>query len=488
MKNWAKQLAGAVLVLVFALAVGGFVLVLRAQQQSLASTMAAAHIRAVSPPDGATNVPVMGEIRADYLSRPAHDPAIVLDPVAGITLDNSHWDGTSFVIDYRGLRENSLYHAELDQDDASQAGGQNDVKQSGQHKQSDSTQTGDQKQINVRWSFRTGTLHAATPTPTPIVSTPTPTPTISVTPTASPSPTPGLIWYSGDSTPGTIAASGIDWNAKAIKTVRWVGTLQAPDGRLIYNATTPSTDIYDADGNMAGSIAGSPAMWADDSRQFCGISYQAASATRNLLMLRLDGSVHTVGPVALQDGAGKPVQTVSVVACSGLTGRAVVVGSSDGFNWSMAMISLTDGSVIYQMRYPNPPTRFAASHDGHYVAEQIGGGSATLIRELPSGTVVGQVTGITVQGFSWDGTLVAGGIQGNSGFTGAEVIRWQDRQVVWNRCGCPSPFQVSVIAQPDGSKLAVGTLDQHRMGTLTIVDASGAAQPVVANKPILLMF
>src|SRR6202165_1090851 len=154
MKNWAKQLAGAVRVLVVGLAGGGFVLVLRAQQQSLASTMAAAHIRAVSPADGATNVPVMGEIRADYLSRPAHDPAIKLDPAAGVTLDNAHWDGTTFVIDYRGLRESSLYHAELDQDDASQAGGQNDVKQSGQHKQNDSTQTGDQKQIKVRWSFR----------------------------------------------------------------------------------------------------------------------------------------------------------------------------------------------------------------------------------------------------------------------------------------------------------------------------------------------
>jgi hypothetical protein len=470
MKNWAKQLAGAILVLVFALASGGFVMVLRAQQETLASTMAAAHIRALNPPDGATNVVISGEIRADYLTRPASDPVIKLEPPVGVTLDNPHWDGTTFVVDYHGLRDNSLYHVELDQDDW--------------------PGKGEHKQIKVRWSFRTGTLHVATPTPSVSTPTPTPspTPTVSVTPTASPSPTPNLIWYSGDSTPGTIASNGLDWNGKRIKTVRWVGTLQAPDGRLIYNAITPSTDIYDADGNMAGSIAGSPAMWADDSHQFCGISYQAASARRSLLMLRLDGSVHTVGPVALQDGAGKPVQTVSVVACSGLTGRAVVVGSSDGFNWSMAMISLTDGSVIYQMRYPNPPTRFAASHDGHYIAEQIGGGSATLIRELPSGTVVGQVTGITVQGFSWDGTLVAGGIQGNSGFTGAEVIRWQDRQVVWNRCGCPAPLQVSVIAQPDGSKLAVGTLDQLRMGTLTIVDASSAAQPVVANKPIQLIF
>ncbi|HVS08063.1 MAG TPA: hypothetical protein VHK65_18100, partial [Candidatus Dormibacteraeota bacterium] len=60
MKNWAKQLSGAGMVLVFALAIGGFVMILRAQQQSLASTLAAAHIRSVSPPDGATNVPVSG--------------------------------------------------------------------------------------------------------------------------------------------------------------------------------------------------------------------------------------------------------------------------------------------------------------------------------------------------------------------------------------------------------------------------------------------
>src|SRR5260370_19512654 len=117
MKNGVKQLAGAILVLVFALAVGGFVMVLRAQQGGLASTMAAAHIRAVSPPDGATNVPVDGAIRADYVSRPVHDPAITLEPPVGVTLDNPHWDGTTFVVDYHGLRDNSLYHVELDQDD-----------------------------------------------------------------------------------------------------------------------------------------------------------------------------------------------------------------------------------------------------------------------------------------------------------------------------------------------------------------------------------
>ena len=487
MKNWAKQLTGAVLVLVFALAVGGFVMILRAQQGSLASTMAAAHIRAVSPPDGATNVPLSGEIRAEYMSRPAKDPTIKLDPPAGVTLDNSHWDGPTFVIDYHGLRDSSLYHVELDQDDSAPTGGGSDVTQTGQHKQNDSTQNGGHTQIKVRWSFRTGSLHAVTPKP--VVSV-TPKPGISVTPSPSSPATPDLIWYSGSRVPGTIAFNGIDWNGKQVKTLNRAGTVQSPDGRRIYNSMTPSTDIYDADGNRAGTIASySPSMWADDSRQFCGITYQTGSAPRNLVLMALDGGVRTVGPVALQDVAGKPVQEVSLAACSDLAGRAVVVGASNGFLWSMAMISLTDGSVIYQTKYPNPPTHFAASHDGHYVAEQYGGASATLIRELPGGNVVGQVTGITVQGFSWDGSLVAGGIPGNGGLTGAEVIRWQNRQVVWNGCGCPSPVQVSVIAQPDGSKLAVATDDHNLVGTLVIVDANGAAQSVpVGNQPFRPLF
>ncbi|TMD87043.1 MAG: hypothetical protein E6I78_03695, partial [Chloroflexi bacterium] len=100
MKSWAKQLAGAVLVLVFALAVGGFVMILRAQQNGLAATMASANVRAVSPVDGAINVPLSGELRADYVSRPKQDPSIKVEPPVGVTLDATHWDGTTFVLHY----------------------------------------------------------------------------------------------------------------------------------------------------------------------------------------------------------------------------------------------------------------------------------------------------------------------------------------------------------------------------------------------------
>lgn len=474
MKGWITQLAGVALVLVFVVAIGGFVLFLRVQQSGVAATMATAGIRAVSPADEATNIPRDGEIRADYIKRPATDPAIKLEPPAAVSLDNPHWDDATFVIDYHGLRDNSVYHVELDQDDW--------LGPKGEH-----------KQIKVRWSFRTGSERVPTPTPT-VSPTPTPTPPTSVAPTPTPSvSTPNLIWYR-DQTPGTVGGEiGLDWQGQRVKTLTWVGTTQSPDGRRIYNSMTPSTWVYDADGSRAGSIAGlAPSMWADDSQQFCGVTYQPAVAG-SLVTMPLDGSLHTVAPIALVDSAGKPVQEVSIAACSDLNGRAIVVGGSNGYVWSMAMISLVDGSVIYQRRYPNPLARLVASHDGQYVAEQLAGnatgGPYSMIRQLPSGNVVGQLTGLTVQGFSWDGSLVAGGIQGSNGLTGAEVISWQAHKVIWNGCGCPSPFAVWVIAQPGGTKLAIAATNQQLVGTLTIIDASGmSVSAPVAKHPFSPLF
>ena len=469
MKNWAKQVAGAVLVLVFALAVGGFVMVLRAQQGGLAATMAAAHIRAVSPPEGATNVPLSGEIRADYVSRPAHDPTIKLEPPVGVTLDNPQWDGATFIIDYRGLRDDSLYHVSLDQDDWSGKG--------------------EHKQIKVRWSFRTGPLRVTAPTLTP-----TPRTSLTPAPSSSPPTTPDLIWYWGTSL-GSSANNGVDWNGKQVKTTKSVANRQSPNGRLLYNSVTPSTEVYDADGNRVASIASYPApMWADDSRQFCGISNQSVSPPRSLVTMPLAGSVHTVAPIALQDSASKPAQSVSLAACSDLAGRAVVIGGSSGYVWSMAMISLTDGGVIYQTRYPNPLARIVASHDGQYIAEQLAsnanGGPVTLIRQLPSGTLVGQLSGILVQGFSWDGSLVVGSTFGNPTTQEAQVFRWRTHETVWHQCMCPHPHWLIVLAQPGGSKVAVvASTDDGAHVSFNIVDANGTSQPVpFGSTPLTPLF
>jgi hypothetical protein len=448
MRDWVKQVAGTVLVVAFALAVGGFIMVLRAQQSGPGAAMAAANLRAVSPVDGATNVPVSGDLRAEYVSRPSQDPLIKIEPPAGVTLDPGHWDGTTFVVPYSGLRENSLYHVELDQDSW--------------------TGKGEHKQIKVRWSFRTGSKE-------------TPTPTARPTSSAAPPPnsqTP-LIWYSASS------LQGLDWNGKPVKSLNLGVRVQSPDGLRLWNSGTPSTEIDDADGHPVGSIAGlSPAMWADDSRQFCAITYQPY----NLELETLDGKRHPVGAISVTPGT---MQTPQLAACSVLTGRAIVVGESNGYVWSLSMISLTDGSVIYKQSYPNPLAHLAASHDGRYVAEQLAGNAngrpTTLIRELPSGTVVGQLSDISVQAFSWDGSLVAGGTPGNASLSGAQVVRWQPHQLVWDRCGCPLAFQVRVLAEPGGTKFAIVGIYPQQQRSFTIVDANGGAQSVPVG-PIVPAF
>ena len=464
MMNWAKQLAGTVLVLVFALAVGGFVLVLRAQQGSLAATMAVAHIRAVSPPDGATNVPLSGEIRADYVSRPANDPAIKLEPPAGLTLDNPHWDGTTFVIDDHGLRANSLYHVELDQDDW--------------------TGKGEHKQIKVRWSFRTGTGQPVAPTPSPTPAAPTSSASPSVQPTAS-GP---LIWYREPST----GLHGLDWTGTQIKSLSLDSVTPSPDGLLLWrrpNTADAANTVYDADGKSVGSVLTDPTMmWADDGRTFCGVTTTPTGAY-DLDLLRINGPRVRIGAIGVTPGTK---QVPMLAACSVLTGRAVVIGQSSGYTWSVTMISLADGTVVYQHSYPNPLARIVASHDGQYIAEQFAGntnGPATLIRQLPSGTTVGQFSGIVVQRFSWDGSLVVGNTFGDPSVQEAQVMRYRTHEIVWHQCMCPHPHGLFALPQPGGSKVAVLAITDDGLHVLfTIVDANGTSKSVPVAAQSLPLF
>jgi hypothetical protein len=464
MKNWVKQLAGAILVLVFALAVGGFVMVLRAQQGGLASTMAAAHIRAVNPTDGATNVPLDGEIRADYVSRPSQDPVIKLEPPAGVTLDNPHWDGTTFVIDYHGLRDNSLYHVDLDQDDW--------------------PGKGEHKQIKVRWSFRTGTAQH-------VALTPSPTSATSASPSVPPTPSGPLIWYMGPAND----LHGLDWTGKQVKNLSPDIVIQSPDGsRLRRRPSSPggTNVVTDADGNPLGSVLVDQGMiWADDSRQFCGVTSPPA-ASYALEMLRINGPRDPVGTIRLTPATAEaPV----LAACSVLTGRAVVSGQSPyGYVSSLSMISLSDGHVIYQRSYPNAVARIVASHDGQYVAEQsasnANGGPVTLIRQLPSGSVVGQLAGVLVQGFSWDGSLVIGSTFGNPSIQDAQVIRWRTHETIWHQCMCPQPHWLVGLAQPGGTKVVVvASMNDGSVVSFNIVDANGSAQShPIGSTPITPAF
>jgi hypothetical protein len=464
MKNWAKQLAGAVLVLVFALAVGGFVMILRAQQNGVAATMAAANVRAVSPTDGAINVPLSGELRADYISRPQQDPSIKVEPPVGVTLDNAHWDGTTFVLHYSGLGASRLYHVELDQDTW--------------------TGKGEHKQIKVRWSFRTGSGTTATPTARP-TSSASPTGSPTALPSTSPASQTPLIWYRGPSSD----LHGLDWTGKEVKHLRPDVVFQSPDGLLLWRrpiSPTSSSVVTNSDGNPVGAVVSldQTMMWADDSRQFCGVTNESTGSYA-LEMLRINGTRDRIGAFSLPTS---PAQAPYLVACSVSTRQAVVIGQGGGYMWSLSLVSLTDGHVIYQRSYPNPVLRFVASHDGQYIAEQIGSTAnpVTLIRQLPSGDVIAQWGGIIVQAFSWDGSLVAGDTSGNPSIQEAQVIRVRTREVIWHQCMCPHPHGLNVLAQPGGSDMTVvATTDDGTNVSFNIVDANGRPLSVrIASTPI----
>jgi hypothetical protein len=288
----------------------------------------------------------------------------------------------------------------------------------------------------------------------------------------------------------------VDWTGKQVKMQNADIFIQSPDGlRLWRRPTVPASSsvVVDSDRNPVGSVAAldQSMMWADDSRQFCGVTKESTGSYA-LEMLRISAPPARVGAISVTPGTA---QIPALAACSVLTQQAVVIGQSSGYTWSVSLISLSDGHVIYQRSYPNPVARIVASHDGQYIAEQLGSNAnsspVTLIRQLPSGTVVGQLSGIIVQGFSWDGSLVVGNTSGNASLQEAQVIRYRNQnQVVWHQCMCPHPHWLIVLAQPAGSKVAVvASMNDGSVVSFNIVDANGSSQPVpLTSTPIYPAF
>src|SRR5260370_21692682 len=186
-------------------------------------------------------------------------------------------------------------------------------------------------------------------------------------------------------------------------------------------------------------------LWADVGRTFCGVR-TTSTGSYDLDLLRINGPRVRVGAISFTSGtAQEPVPA----ACSVLTGRAVVYGRSTYGYSSVIMMSLTDGSVVYQHNYPNPLARIVASHDGQYIAEQYrdntSGGPAALTRQPPSGTTVGQFSGIVVQGFSWDGSLVVGNTSGDPTVQEAQAYRYRTPEVVCHHSHCHPPPYLLVL-------------------------------------------
>src|SRR5260370_39674480 len=121
--------------------------------------------------------------------------------------------------------------------------------------------------------------------------------------------------------------------------------------------------------------------------------------------------------------------------------------------------------------------------------EQYGGntrgGAAVLIRQPAGGHTVGQFSGIVVQGFSWDGSLVVGNTSGDPTVQEAQVYRYRTHEVVWHQCMCPHPHWLIGLPQPAGTKVAVlVSTDDGTRASFPIADPNGTPPAVpIDNTP-----
>src|SRR2546425_6560648 len=113
----AQLAAAAAMILV---AIGAVGLVLRVRAAELAK--AAPTVSSVSPADGATGIPLAGQFRAVFATRPANVPVLKHVPDDG-RQQPARWEGSTLVVSYSGLHAKRRYEVVLAADYRSSFGG-----------------------------------------------------------------------------------------------------------------------------------------------------------------------------------------------------------------------------------------------------------------------------------------------------------------------------------------------------------------------------
>src|SRR3989442_232322 len=103
----AQLAAAAAMILV---AIGAVGLVLRVRAAELAK--AAPTVSSVSPADGATGIPLAGQFRAVFATRPANMPVLKHVPDDG-SQQPAQWEGSTLVVSYSGLHAKRRYEVGL---------------------------------------------------------------------------------------------------------------------------------------------------------------------------------------------------------------------------------------------------------------------------------------------------------------------------------------------------------------------------------------
>jgi hypothetical protein len=422
--RFSVQLAAAAAILLVALGAMGVVLKLRANELA----RSAPQVTSVFPADGARDVPLKGEIRVVFASRPASSPALRAEP-PDATLQPVEWNGTTMVVKYAGLHPSARYELILSADYRSHLGDKGRIEQRWSFTAEGPAQiaatapaageTGVARngQLSIRFARRPvvdpvirfepadGIMQAGKWTDTTwalnytglqplrayrlLLDLDFGNPAASfhkdwsftAEPGAPPKNIP-LIWYATSNPlsnrppdPNPVyRLLALDWNGTLVGSLyKTSGALQAPDGTRLFIGS----GYADQAGTLLGpalGLKGGPGSFADDSRHVCamrnatGGDFGGDGEPSWIFTGPIGGSLHRVAQAGQVGGQSGP----RIVACSYQNDRAVVVEDVIMWTSEVRVVSLSTGAVLYQHQYPSGQvaSSVVASHDGRYLAEQ----------------------------------------------------------------------------------------------------------------------
>jgi hypothetical protein len=423
------QLSAAAAIVLVALGAMGLVLKLRANELA----KSAPQVTSVSPADGAKDVPLKGEFRVEFASRPANAPTLRAEP-ADATLQPVEWSGSTMVVKYAGLHPSAHYDLILSADYRSHLGDKGRFEQRWTFTAEGPAQiaatTPAPRETGVARNGQLSIRFAHRPVVDPVIRFDPPDGTLQVGKwtdgtwalnytglqplrsyrvlldldfgnaaanfhdewgfTAEPGAPPNnipLIWY-GTSNPSSNPSANpphdpnlpyrlvaLDWNGTLVGSLYSASPgYQAPDGTRL--------DGAGGFADQAGTIIAPPLStkggpgFADDSRHVCtmrsaaGGDFTGAEPEPSWLFAgSIGGPLHRVAQAGQVAGQSGP----RIVACSYQNDRAVVVEDVIMWTSEVRVVSLSSGALLYRHQYPSGQvaSSLVASHDGRYLAEQL---------------------------------------------------------------------------------------------------------------------
>jgi hypothetical protein len=274
-----------------------------------------------------------------------------------------------------------------------------------------------------------------------------PTPVPAGTPAAPTAREPSLVYRQGIGSPYV----RVNWNGHVLgQVVPPPGTMHvtmSPDGSV--GLADGANALFAPNGEVLAHLPdganSANLVIADDSVHYCWLDQRMGS----LVYGTVRGSAVTV-PIR---GETRSLVQAFAVGCSARMSRAVIASPTSCAATCFALASgaaflsvvdLNSGQVTYQHDYQATPlvSVLKVSPDARYVSES-GATSSTQVRDLTTGAVLATLQGVGL-GFSGDDSRLVLDVHNSGEGPGsfvAEVVRWQNGQVIW-RAGGLAPVTV----------------------------------------------